>query len=143
MPSTERGTKACSSQHSPCSPGASTPGMEAFLQAWQLSLCRGSGPSSHPRASFLSSSSYLPRMSASSPLSLWPSLEWQNTDAVQKRGWVGPGQCLLQAHLPWGWSYRDTQSKKPAAGGHAAGTKKRFVQKASPGMSAVPVQTEG
>lgn len=119
MPSTERGTKACSSQHSPCSPGASTPGMEAFLQAWQLSLCRGSGPSSHPRASFLSSCSYLPRMSASSPLSLWPSLEWQNTDAVQKRRWVEPSQCLLQAHLPWGWSYRDTQSKKPAAGGRA------------------------
>lgn len=81
--------KPCPSQDSSCSPAAGTSGMEAFTLAWQPSWNRGSGSSSHPKGLFLSSCSCLPRMPASSPLSLQPSLEFQSADEVQEGGWGG------------------------------------------------------
>lgn len=52
-----------------------------------------------PEASFLSSCSCLPRMPASSPLSLQPSLEFQNADRVQEGGWGGPKPVASSMHI--------------------------------------------
>lgn len=121
----------CFSQHSPCSPGTRAPGMEAFIHAWQSlwnggvrSLLLPQGPLSVPAA--LVCLGCLPAHPSAS------SQAWNDRNLMESKreGGVGPSQCHLQAHLPWGWCNRETQSKKLAAGRHVAGTKKRFVQKA-------------
>lgn len=147
MPSTEHGTKACSSQHSPCSPGPRTPGMEACIMpgsppggGWVGSVLPPQGPLSFPAA--LVCLGCLPAHPSAS------SQAWNDRPLIESKrgGGVGPSPCLLQAHLPWGWCNRETQSTKPAVGGRVTETKKRFVQKAnrpkkmavSPDMTTVP-----
>lgn len=91
MPSTERGGESSV-------PPRTLPADQGLgLLGWRPSYIPGSphgkgGGQVHlptPKASFLSSCSCLLRMPASSPLSLQPSLEFQNAEEVQEGGWGG------------------------------------------------------